>query len=44
MKKLVSILLLLALCVTAFAACGEDKQDDTSLTEAGEYLAALFIR
>ena len=42
MKKLVSILLLLALCVTAFAACGEDKQNDTSLTEAGDYLFGLY--
>ena len=44
MKKLVSILLLLALCVTAFAACGEDNKQDTgaSLTEAGEYLFSLY--
>ena len=43
MKKLVSILLLLALCVTAFAACGENtKQDDTGLNEAGEYLFSLY--
>ncbi len=42
MKKLVSILVLLALCVTVFAACGENKQDDTSLTEAGEYLFGLY--
>ena len=34
---------MLALCVTAFAACGENtKQDDTGLNEAGEYLFSLY--
>ncbi len=39
MKKFVSILVVLVLCLAVFAAC--DKQD-TSLTEAGEYLFSLY--
>lgn len=39
MKKSISILLLLALCVFAFAAC--NKNND-ALTEAGEYLYGIY--
>ncbi len=42
MKKLISIFLLLAMCVTMFAAC-KDKED-AGLTEAAEYLFALYSK
>ena len=43
MKKLVSILLLLALCVTVFVACNNDPvETDTGLTDAGKYLFNLY--
>ena len=42
MKKLVSILVLLALCVTMFAACTPDEATDAGLTRAGEYLFSLY--
>ncbi|MBE6618796.1 MAG: hypothetical protein E7626_03295 [Ruminococcaceae bacterium] len=41
MKKLISILLLLAMCVTMFAAC---KKEDAGLTEAADYLFALYSK
>ena len=39
MKKSISILLLLALCIFAFAACNKNKD---ALTEAGEYLYGIY--
>ncbi len=38
MKKLISIIMVLALCLTAFAACGTDE----SLVAAGDYLFNLY--
>ena len=43
MKKLISIFLLLAMCVTMFAACKKDGED-AGLTEAAEYLFALYSK
>ena len=37
MKKIIALLMVLALCVTAFVSCG-----DTGLTDAGEYLYSLY--
>ena len=39
MKKLISILLLAAMCLTMFVAC---KGEDPGLAEAGDYLFALY--
>ncbi len=41
MKKLISILILAAMCITMFAAC---KKDDVGLAEAGEYLFSLYSK
>ena len=38
MKKIIALLMVLALCVTAFASCGVDA----GLTSAGEYLYSLY--
>ena len=38
MKKIIALLMVLALCVTAFASCGADA----GLTDAGEYLYSLY--
>lgn len=38
MKKIIALLMALALCVTAFVSCGTDA----GLTDAGEYLYSLY--
>ena len=44
MKKFLTILLLLTLCVAVFASCGDNKPagSDSGLTEAGDYLFSLY--
>lgn len=41
MKKLISMILLVAMCVTMFASC---KKEDAGLAEAAEYLFALYSK
>lgn len=41
MKKLISMILLLAMCVTMFASC---KKEDAGLIEAADYLFALYSK
>ncbi len=42
MKKILSILLLLALCLTVFIACGDDTASGSSIETAGTYLFNLY--
>ena len=42
MKKLVAIIMLLALCLSVFAGCNNEKPADTDLTSAGDYLFGLY--
>ena len=42
MKKLVSIVILLALCVTAFAACKPQETEKDPLTLAKEYIYTMY--
>ena len=41
MKKLISYILLLAMCVSLFAACNGEPATDAALESAKEYLYAM---
>ena len=42
MKKVISVLLLLALCIGCFAGCAPEVQEDAALNAAAEYLYAMY--
>ena len=42
MKKVISIILLLAMCIACFAGCAEEKKEDATLNAAKEYLYTMY--
>ena len=42
MKKVISVLLLLALCIGCFVGCAPAAQEDAALNAAAEYLYAMY--
>lgn len=42
MKKLISVLLLLAMVLGLFAGCGKDKEANAGLASAAEYLTSMY--
>lgn len=42
MKKVISVILLLAMCIACFAGCAEEKKEDTALNAAKEYLYTMY--
>ena len=42
MKKLISVLLLLAMVLGLFAGCGKDKEANAGLQSAAEYLTSMY--
>lgn len=42
MKKVISVILLLAMCIACFAGCAEEKKEDAALNAAKEYLYTMY--